>query len=224
MSFLGSRKGEPLFVVQSGVVAWEDPQPIADWRWKTISFVSRTLSVAMGLLWPLVESRPQRFDRVLRFYIAPIPAAATASQRRRLIKELTTDPLGFSETSLSIGEENICVTSVLNDPSIVVPDYLTAYRHCALLECESSGVSGVERLQSMCATVGDLGGAAICTLLSNVRSLVVLRVVESESHAVIQVIGPSEAGDAAIRCLADRGIRQFHDVRTLPEEIANLRK
>ena len=27
MSFLANREGQPLFVVQSGIVTWEDPEP-----------------------------------------------------------------------------------------------------------------------------------------------------------------------------------------------------
>jgi hypothetical protein len=224
MSFLGSRKGEPLFVVQSGVVAWEDPQPIVDWRWTTVSVVSRSLSVAIALLWTLVASRPRRFDRVLRFYIAPMSPSMTAAQKRRLITGLKTGPSGFSETNLSIVDNHACVTSVLSDPSAVDSGCLTMYRRCALVELEESAVSRAEPLKSVCRTAADLGGTGICTLLNIVESSAVLRVLELESHAAIQLVGPSEVCNPAIQCLADRSIRQFHDVRTLPEEIANLRK
>src|SRR3981081_448701 len=58
MSSLANRKGRPLFVVQSGIVTWEDPEPIADWRRKTLSIVSRTLPNAIDLLWAVIASRP----------------------------------------------------------------------------------------------------------------------------------------------------------------------
>src|SRR5882757_9443405 len=56
MSFLSFHEGRPLFVVQTGIVAWEDKQPIVDWRWKTVSILSRELHAAAALLWALVSS------------------------------------------------------------------------------------------------------------------------------------------------------------------------
>jgi hypothetical protein len=222
MSSLANRKGRPLFVVQSGIVTWEDPEPITDWRRKTISIVSRTLPVAITLLWAVVASRPQRINRVIRFYVAPISPSITAAQKRRLVTELKTNPPGFAETTLSITDTHAWVTSVLGDPSAVDSGYLTEYRHCALVEFADSAVSGVESLQEACRTIADLGGSSICTLLDSAESLAVFRVLERESHSVIQLMGASEVIDSAIRCLVDQGIRRFHDVRALPQEIASL--
>src|ERR1700676_5327328 len=102
MSSLANRKGRPFFVVQTGIVTWEDPEPIADWRRKTVSIVSRTLPTAIALLWAVVASRPQRMNRVFRFYLAPIVPSMTASQKRRLVTVLKTDPPGFADTTLRI--------------------------------------------------------------------------------------------------------------------------
>ena len=224
MSSLANRKGRPLFVVQSGIVTWEDPEPIADWRRKTLSIVSRTLPNAIDLLWAVIASRPQRIGRVFRFYLAPILPSMTASQKGRLVTGLKTDPPGFGETTLSISDTHACVTSVLTDPSAVDSGYLTAYRRCALVELEDGALSGAESLREVCRTIADLGGSSIGTLLDSVESSAVLRVIERESHSVIQLIGASEVIDSAIRCLVERGIRQFHDVRALPQEIASLRE
>lgn len=52
MSSLVRPETQSLFVVQSGVVAREDPEPIADWRWKTLSVCAARLSLlasAFGL-------------------------------------------------------------------------------------------------------------------------------------------------------------------------------
>ena len=222
MPSLANGKGQPLFVVQSGIVAWESPEPITDWRRKTVSIVSRTLPVAIGLLWAVVASRPQRINRVIRFYVATIPASMTAAQKRRLVAELKTNPPGFAETTLMIADTHACLTSVLSDPSAVDSSYLTEHRHCALVEFEESAVLGVEFLQEACRTIADLGGPGICTLLDSAESLAVVRVLERKSHSVIQLIGASEVIDSAIRCLVDRGIRRFHDVRALPQEIDSL--
>jgi hypothetical protein len=224
MSFLANRTGQPLFVVQSGIVTWEDPEPIADWRRKTVSIVSRTLPAAIALLWAVVASRPKRINRVFRLCLAPISPSITAAQKRRLVTELKTDPPGFAETTLNIANTHASVTSMLSDPSAVDFGFLTGYRSCVLVELEDSPLPGTEPLKEACRTIADLGGAGIATLLANAESSAVLRVLELESHAVIQLVGVSDIIDSAIRCLVDRGIRRFHDVRTLPEEIASLRE
>jgi hypothetical protein len=224
MSSLGNRKGQLLFVVESGIATWEDPEPIADWRWTTVSIVSRTLSAAIALLWAVVASRPQRFNRVVRLCLAPISPSMTAAQKRRLVTALKIDPPGFTETTLCIADTHACVTSMLSNPSAVDSGSLSEYRSCALVEFEGSALSGAVPLQEACSTIADLGGPGIGTLLDRAGRSAVLRVLELESHAAIQLIGASEVSDSAVRCLVDRGIRRFHDIRALPQEIASLRE
>ena len=223
-SSLASSKGRPFFVVQSGIVTWEDPEPIADWRRKTVSIVSRTLPVAIALLWAVVASRPQRISRIFRLYLAPISPSTTSVQKRRLVTELKADPPGFAETILSIADTHACVTSTLIDPSAVDSGFLTAYRRCALVELADSPLPGAVSLQEACRTIADLGGAGIGKLLASAESTAILRVLELDTYAVIQLIGASEVVDSSTRCLVDQGIRRFHDVRTLAQEISSLRE
>lgn len=213
---------QALFFVQSGIVACEDLQPIADSRWQTVSVVSANLSTVIPLLWALVDSKPPRVTRVLRVSVGSMEAhSMTESQKRRLFAQLGKDPPGFSETTLHLADTHVCITSTLRDPSAVDPGYLTAYRHCALVEIEDSTV---ERLQAVCATLNDLGGSGISALLNGAGSSAVLRALELDTHSVIQLIGASDVSDLAVRYLADRHIRQINDIRTLPHEIAGLRR
>jgi hypothetical protein len=120
-----------------------------------------------------------------------------------------------------LADTHVCITSTLSDPSAVDPGSLTSYRHSALVEVEDAAF---ERLQAVCATLTDLGGLGISTLLNDAGSPAVLRALELETHSVIQLIGASDVTDLAVRCLADRHIRQVNDIRTLPQEIAGLRR
>jgi hypothetical protein len=224
MSSLDRNKSQAFFVVQSGIVAWEGLEPIADWKWKTLSVVAKQLSVVVALLWDIVASRPQRFGRVLRYSLRPIPSFVTESQKRRWMAQLTVDRPGFSEPIAHITATQACITSVLREPSAVEPDSLTAYRYCALVEFDDRISSVAELLQGVCTNIRDLSGSGIATLLRSAASVAVLRVLDRETYAVLQVIGPSEVSDRAVQCLAERGVRQFHDIRALPKEIANLRK
>jgi hypothetical protein len=220
MSSLESHR--QLFVVQSGIVAWEDPQPVVDWTWKTVSVVSSKLSFAIALLWAILASRPDRFGRVFRLYLAPTAPEWTESQKRGLMAALRADPTGFSETTLKVADSHVCVVSELSDPSAVDPGFLTDYRRCALVEVDESTSSEPEPFGNVCPTIGHLANSGINKLLGDAKSVAVLRVLDRESHAVIQIIGSSEVSDAAVRCLTERGVQRLHDIRTLPQEIASF--
>jgi hypothetical protein len=59
MSSLDRSKCQAFFVVQSGIVAWEHPNPIVDWKWKTLSVVTkqcRSSCHCYGMLPPLDRS------------------------------------------------------------------------------------------------------------------------------------------------------------------------
>jgi hypothetical protein len=221
MSSSDSRKNHPLFIVESGINAWEDPRPVVDFRWKTVSVVSGTLTVATPLLWAMVAARPLRLNRVLRVGLARMVPSMTESQKRRMFAGFKKDPPGFIETKLSSTDTHLCFTSTLGDPSVVDLGFLTAYPYCALVEVQDSAA---EALQAACATVTDLRNLGIGALLSSAGSPAVLRALELETHSVIQLIGASDVIDLAVRCLADRRIRQLNDIRILPQEIAGLRR
>jgi hypothetical protein len=222
MSSSGCDKNHAFFLVQSGIVLWEEPRPVVGWKWKTLSVVSKRLSIAIDLLWAIVASRPERFGGVYRFCVSPMPAWWTASQKRRAVANLSLNPSGFSETVLNIASEHACVTSALCNATAVDPNYLTAYRQCALLEVDESTRSAAEFLGEACKTVADLGTSGVEYLLGSTGAVAVLRVLERESHVALQLIGTAEVSDAAIHRLAETGIRRCHDMSGLPQEIANL--
>jgi hypothetical protein len=146
----------------------------------------------------------------------------TASRKRRAVAQLSVSPPGFSETVLNIANEHACVTSALSDPIAVDPNYLTAYRQCALAEVDDSTRSAATALGEACQSLTDLGASGVERLLGSGGGVAVLRVLERESHTVVQLIGPSEVSDAATRHLAETGVRRFHDMGALPQEITNL--
>jgi hypothetical protein len=151
-----------------------------------------------------------------------MPASWTASQKRRAVARLSVSPPGFSKTVLNIASERACVTSALSDPTVVDPNCLTAYRQCALVEVDESTRPAAESLGEACKTLADLGASGVECLLGGTGGVAVLRVLERESHVAVQLIGLSEVSDAAIRRPAETGVRQFHDMGALPQEIANL--
>lgn len=222
MSSLAHNRADAIFVMESGVSAWEDPEPVADWNKKTVSVVSGQLSAAVELLWLIIRSRPPSFERVLRLYLAPLAPAMTASQERRLMAQLKTDPPGFTETTIAIAGAHACVTSVLDDPSAVEAGFLSSYRSCALIEIKDTVRHNIDRLRNACSIITDLGSSGIAALLNEDQGLAVLRLLELESYTVIQLIGSPMVSQLAVQCLLEQGVQQCHDIRALPHELARL--
>jgi hypothetical protein len=222
MSSSSRDKNHAFFLVQSGIVLWEEPRPVVGWTWKTVSVVSKRSSVAIDLLWAMVASRPGRFGGVYRFCVSPLPAWMTSSQKRRAVAQLSVSPPGFSETVLNIAAEHACVTSALSDPTAVDPNHLTTYRRCALIEVDESTRCAPVSFGEACKSVTELGASGVERLLGGTGGVAVLRVLERGSHVAVQLIGPSEVSNAATRRLAEIGVRRFHDTAALPHEIANL--
>ncbi|MGQ0684219.1 hypothetical protein [Bradyrhizobium sp.] len=221
MSFSTYRKGgnteEPVFIVQSGVCMWEDPEPIVDWKRKTISVVASERSVAMGLLWAMVNARSKELTGVWRLFLAPMPASTMESQRRRLVAKLRVDPPGFVDTTVFVEGDRACVVSQLREESVVDPEFLTQYRHCAIVEVENSRCA--ETIRTACRGLRHLDGSGIKELLDNLEASVVLRVLGFKSCTVIQFVGSIEASELVARSLTSRGVRQLHDLGSLAQTI-----
>jgi hypothetical protein len=224
MSSLVSSQTQSLFVVQSGIVAWEDPEPIADWRWKTVSVGTAQLSLLGPVIWAIVSSRPSSLRSVFRFHTSPTPVNVGVMLTRRLVESLRKDAPGLGGTYVTSVGDRICVASELIDAASVDLNYLSAYRSSILLQTDSTIGSPADLCKALCGAVVDLGGAGIARLLDCSVTLAALRIVEHESHAVVQLVGSFETTMRAVQTLIERGVRQIHDVRTLSTEIARLRR
>lgn len=62
----------------------------------------------------------------------------------------------------------------------------------------------------------------IAELLTSLPTAAVLRMLERRSSAVVQLIGPLEVADAAMRMLDQQGIRRIPNLGAVPEEIARF--
>lgn len=146
----------------------------------------------------------------------------TRTLKRRLITQLSVDLPGFSTTSAKVTETCLCASSEVVEPSRVDPTSLTSYRHTALIAVASGTISTSDICESLCGKVSDFSGDGIAWLLENVSDVSVLRVLDMESHAAIQLVGRPEVGMAAVQRLTDQNIRRVQDVDRLPEEITAL--
>lgn len=209
---------EAFFVVQPGVVAWEDPTPVPDGRYLTVSLVSSALPIAADLLRDIVLLRPLAVERFFRVAVVPKPPDTGAAQTRRFTTQFSKDLLGFVETKTSLIDNVGWAVSELRDVSVMDVNSLTDYRHCALLG--SSSATSAELLRrARHPAFSDLGGEGLQWLLEELAPVALMRTLDLESHSVIQVLGSSARCDEAIRFFHARGVRQVADVDSVAAEI-----
>lgn len=223
MSSSADRKSEAAVVVQSGFVAWEDPVPIADWRYKTVTLVGHRLSFIAKLLWELVESQPSALRRVFRALVVPKPPAATAVQMRRFVAQLAVDPPGFAGTRTLVVGDVCCSASELQQIGDADVNFLTDYRHCVLVGTSSASISTADLCAMIGREISEFGGIGLAKLLESEKSAAIIRVLDAQYYSVIQFMGSPKYCDAVVGFLEDRGVRRIHDVQQIQEEIRRLR-
>lgn len=219
MSSSAAPKPAALLVVQSGVVAWEEPAPIPDWRFKTVTLVGCTMPLVAELLRDLIASRALALGHFVRLVIAPKPPGATAAQMRRFMAQLAADPPGFAGTYTSVVDDVCWIVSELRDVTAVDVGFLTDYRHCALVGMASPR-SAADLRRASRRGISDLGRDGLLALLD--VPVAVIRTLDMDSHAVVQVLGSPTHCDEAVRFFEERQIRRTHDVHRINEEIRRL--
>ena len=222
MSFSEPPKTAILFIVQSGIVAWEEREPVVDWQWKTVSTVAGRLSFLTEIFQDLITSRPPALKNVLRVQAASLPADATRSQRRRLIKNLEGEVPGFTLLSVNVSGNQAFVFSELHDIPSVSLEYFGSYRRTILIETDADLHSLTAQCELVFESGSDFGGPGVARLLNGVGNLAILRALEKGSHAALQLVGSAESSNAAVSLLMERGLRRVDDSRTLHEEIGRL--
>jgi hypothetical protein len=214
-------KPAPFFVVQSGVVAWEDPAPVADWTSKTITVCAPRLSSLSGILWTLARGQESEVVRVFRWHVGAIAPGLSQLQQRRLISSMEKDPSGFARTIVELGAATICMASELIQTGAVDLQYLSSYRTTAMLATLGDVESTAALCRSLCGAIGELGGGGLALLRTMSPTWRVLRVLELESHSVVQLICSLEAAESADRNLVEQGVRRVLDLKSVPDEVAS---
>src|SRR5690349_11913274 len=113
------RRSAAVFIVKSGVVAWENPRPVMDWRWKTTTVVAAEWNVVVSILPVIVGVQTASSSEAYRIHVMPVPSDWTAPQRRRLLESLKKDPPGFTGSVAKIDGEAASAVARLTDLSSI---------------------------------------------------------------------------------------------------------
>jgi hypothetical protein len=215
-----THRGHPFFLVQAGIVAWEEPAPVSDWTSKTITVCAPQLPLLASVLWTLALAHVSEALRVFRWHVAPVAPVMGQLQRRRLVLSMQKDPPGFAGTTVALQSGVVCMASELAQSDAVDLQYLSAYRTTALLATPGDIASAAALCRVLCGSTMELSGQSIAALRARSPAWRVLRVLELESYSALQLIGSVRDADSADHVLATQGVRRVLDVKSVPAEIA----
>lgn len=196
-------------LVQSGVVAWESVVPVADWSTKTLSLVVRQLDVLSSLFRELLCCGIDGLKFAARLHVSALPAAVSAAQMQRILITLQKDPPGMRNTIVeAVGNTHAYVLSEIAQPQQVVLDYLTASRATVVVATANEGESlTLVRHASAAWKVFDAN--ALRELRERLPGACLLRVVDTETHCALQVIGDSGLVSQVWNHVAGMGLRKI---------------
>jgi hypothetical protein len=210
----------PFFLIQTGVAAWEDPKIIDDYSSKTISVCALDSSDVKGIMFSLLSTRPAALSYVTRCHIAPRLDWWSDFQLKRFAALLARDPPGFTKTSVQVMARGLLVVSELIRPELVNLDSISSYRWTILLMTDADAVSITKQHERLFGSITEFRSTGLAKLRERAPTWPVLRLIESETHTAVQMIGPSVACDRACLALKTAGVRQITDEQTVPNEIA----
>lgn len=194
---------------------------IPDWRFKTVTLVCRRLTLIAELLRNLVEAPTHGMERFFRLALASMPSNSNAIQTRRLVSQLSASPPGFSETKLNVSDHSYRIMSELQDVRHLDIEYLTQYRQCVLIGATSAELA-VDSFPIKWSDKSRFDGEGLLSLFTTDAICLVLRVLDMETHAVLQVIGRAKSCDEVANYFEDLQVRRIHDVRSIAVEIRQL--
>lgn len=204
-------QGKPaVYVVQSGVVAWEDPEPISDWTCKTVTVCSSSATLLTALLKKVLSSEFLGRKSIFRCHLNAIPSPRNALQQRRLEVALRAAPPGFAEAVVAFGDTVAAAVAEASRVNDIELAYLSSYRQTLLVaagrEFASSTISEI-----LIGLIPPLNGRAISSLRTGRGSFIVFRAFEEENQFAFQIVCDSVTSDCVAKVLDELGVGRSKD-------------
>ena len=211
-SLSGKFQGQrAVYVVQSGVVAWEDPEPIADWTSKTVTVCAVDVALLTAMLKEVLGAEFIRRRSIFRCHLSALPSSQTAVQRRRLANALQADVPGFSGTVVRFHDAvALSVSGVKSVPEIELA-YLSSYRQTFLVAMQEGGVTPVAISESLSDLSLPLDGKAIANVRSRHSTIVVIRALEEENQCVFQIVCDPVTSESVAKLMNKMAVRRAAD-------------
>jgi hypothetical protein len=208
--------------MQSGVVAWESPAPVADWSSKTLSVVVRELDFLGSLLRALLCAGIEGFRYATRLHIAALPDTVNATQLKRILATLQQDPPGMRHTTVqAVDNMHAYVLSEIAKPELLELSHLTASR-TTLIVASANERDAIGLLHDVPAAWSGFDSEALHALRARLLGACLIRVVDMETHSVLQVIGDSQLVSQVWSHVDKMGLRMILDPQEAPGAIERL--
>jgi hypothetical protein len=213
-----------VYAVQSGVVAWDDPEPIANWTSKTVTVCAGDAALLTALLREVLDAEVVGRKSVFRCHVSTIPASQSAPQRRRLSDALHADPPGFVGTVVTFSDAvavSVATASGVRDIELA---YLSSYRQTFLIATEDVGITPAAISEILLSVSLPLDGKAISKLRIKYNTFVVIRALEEENQYVFQIICDPATSESITKLMAETGLHRVADRVTASQAIGAIPK
>lgn len=208
---MSSLPRKPFFLHQLGIALWEDQFVLSDPMSETVTVCAPSLSDLVNAFRVTVSTRPDDLPFVFRCDLVLLQDWYTESQRRRFLASLQKSPPGFTETIERVQERRVTVISRMEDETAVQLESLSYYPGTALLETDREIDFQFLAHNNLLLTIADFQTAGISEIRRAVPSWVILRVIQSETNSVFQLIASSAACRRASVAIAKLGFGQIED-------------
>jgi hypothetical protein len=200
-----------VYVVQSGVVTWEGPEPIADWTAKTVTVCAADAALLTALLKEVLSAEFVGRKSIFRCHLSAIPASLNALQRRGLANALHADPPGFVGTIVKFSESVAMSVAELTCVHDIELAYLSAYRQTCLIATEDVGITPAAISEVLESILLPLDGKAISDVRVKRNTFVVLRALEEENQFVFQIMCDPVTSESVAKVMDEMGVRRALD-------------
>jgi len=223
-SGLEPRDHEAVYLVQSGVVAWESPDPIADWTSKTVTVCAAEKTLLVTLLRKTLSAELGQRKFVWRCHVNAIPSSQGVVQRRRFGAALQADVPGFTGTIVKFGRDvavSIAAAACIDDVELA---YLSAYKQTVLIATRDESIRPAMIADLLMTMTLPIGGDAIAAIRKGWAMCSLIRVLEEENQCVFQVVGDVSTSASIARVLDEIGLSQVLDRVTASKAIGVIPK
>lgn len=216
-------EGTGFFLLQEGVVPWEEPGTWLAKDSKTLSFITGEPAVLTDVFRWLLTAGPAAFLSSARVHLTELAAGLGAMATERLLSKMRVDPPGTSGTTVErLADGVVCTIARILRPDEFSLEYLTAYRSTVVVTAAHE--SALQALpQALLRARPSFDRRGLVELRAGDPRFCLIRALGLETHEVLQVIGPLDAVADVESALASASIGRIRNPDDVPVVIRHLR-
>lgn len=216
-------EGSAVYLVQSGIVAWEAPTAAPHQASRTVTICAPDIRVLSDLLSAMLAAGLVAGGRLFLWHVIHDPVWHNSVQKRRTLAGLRSDPPGFVGTLVEDEPSAVSVCSVWSGVAGRLDlDYLSSYRSTLMLitDVQLDVATLLKRIHPLARP---FDSAALIAFREALPFFMLVRVLDLETYGALQFMGGDSSVALVTQWLDTHGIRRV-DVREQVIEVMASRK